>query len=98
MAGRPLLLGQVLERLSEGGMGVVRKGRDSHLDRFASLSVPPADRKRPLVQPVQAAAAPNHRNIITIDGVALGGGSEFIAMESVAGERPDRTIARTGSG
>lgn len=98
MAGRPLLLGQVLERLSEGGMGAVRKGRDSHLDRFASLSVPPADRRRRFVQGAKAAAALKDPKIITMDGVALGGGSEFIAMESVAGERPDRMIARTGSG
>lgn len=52
MTGRALSHYEVLDKVGEGGMGVVYKTRDTRLDRFVALNVLPAgkvanpDRKR----------------------------------------------------
>jgi eukaryotic-like serine/threonine-protein kinase len=37
MVGKVLAQYQICEKLGEGGMGVVWKARDTHLDRFVAL-------------------------------------------------------------
>ncbi len=93
---------QVLEKLGEGGMGVVYKARDTRLERFVALKVLPADkvsdkkRKLRFVQEAKAASALNHPNIITIYDINSDQGVDFIAMEYVAGRTLDRLIPRQG--
>jgi serine/threonine protein kinase/Tol biopolymer transport system component len=89
-------------KLGEGGMGVVYRAHDTHLDRPAAIKVLRAeamaspDRKRRLVQEAKAASALNHPNIITIYDINLVGDVDFIAMEYVAGKTLDQVVGRKG--
>jgi Tol biopolymer transport system component/predicted Ser/Thr protein kinase len=102
MTGRTIGRFEILEKLGEGGMGVVWKARDTRLDRFVALKVLPpektadAERKRRFVQEAKAASALNHPNIITIYDIDECDGMDFIAMEFVAGKTLDQLIAPKG--
>jgi len=97
MIGRSLDHYQIVEKIGEGGMGVVYKARDLHLDRFVALKILPPekvadpDRKRRFVQEAKAASALNHPNIVTIHDIDTAEGVDYIAMEFLAG----RTLAQS---
>jgi Tol biopolymer transport system component/predicted Ser/Thr protein kinase len=102
LVGRTIAHYQVLEKVGEGGMGVVYKARDINLRRFVALKAlatgnfADADRKRRFAQEARAASALNHPNIITIHDITREGGTDFIVMEYVAGKTLDRRIGRRG--
>ena len=83
-------------------MGVVYRARDRQLDRVVALKLLPAakvaeaDSKRRFVQEAQAASALSHPNIVTIYGIDEVDGTDFIAMELIAGAPLDRLIPRQG--
>jgi eukaryotic-like serine/threonine-protein kinase len=60
--GRTISHYQILEKLGEGGMGVVYKARDLHLERFAAIKILPpgsvadGDRLRRFVLEARAAS------------------------------------------
>ena len=87
---------QIIEKIGEGGMGVVYKAQDLHLDRLVALKVLPPDkltdpqRRQRFTQEAKAASALNHPHIITIYDIASDGGIDFIAMEYVAGKTLDQ--------
>jgi eukaryotic-like serine/threonine-protein kinase len=102
MTGRRVLHYDILEKLGEGGMGVVYKARDTHLDRFVAIKVLPAEkvadpeRRRRFVQEAKAASALNHPNIIHIYDIDQAEGIDFIAMEYVEGKTLDALLPRKG--
>jgi serine/threonine protein kinase len=90
MIGKTLGHYQIAEKLGAGGMGVVYKARDLHLDRFVALKfLPPEkvvdpDRKRRFVQEAKAASALNHPNIIHVYDIDQSEGTDYIAMEGAS--------------
>ncbi len=100
MIGQNIAQYEILEKLGEGGMGVVYKARDTRLDRFVALKVLPPDRvadperKRRFVKEARAASALNHPNIITIHDIVSDDGVDVIVMEHIAGEGLDRVVGR----
>jgi serine/threonine protein kinase len=102
MLGRLIGHFEILDKLGEGGMGVVWKARDTRLNRLVALKVLPsamvsdAQRKQRLIQEARAASALNHPNIVTIYEVSCEYGIDFITMEYVVGRRLDRVIPRNG--
>ena len=102
MIGRTFQHYEIVETLGRGGMGVVYKARDTHLDRFVAIKVLPPEkvadpeRKRRFVQEAKAASALNHPNIVHIYDIAEADGIQFIAMEYVRGKTLDQIIGRKG--
>jgi Tol biopolymer transport system component/predicted Ser/Thr protein kinase len=102
MVGQVLLHYRIMEKIGEGGMGVVYKALDAHLDRPVAVKVLPADRvadaerKRRFVQEAKAASALNHPNIVTVYDITSDQGLDFIVMEFVEGQTLDRLIGRRG--
>jgi len=91
MIGQTISHYKILEKLGEGGMGVVYKAHDVSLDRFVALKFLPerasvnAETKARFLQEAKAAAALNHNNICTVYGVDEADGKMFIAMECIEG-------------
>jgi eukaryotic-like serine/threonine-protein kinase len=93
-------------KLGEGGMGVVYRAFDTHLDRAVAIKVlrPDAtaspDRRRRFVQEAKSASALNHPGIIHIYDIDTAnlpdGPTDFIAMEFVPGKTLDQYIAKNG--
>jgi serine/threonine protein kinase len=98
MIGRTIAHFEVIEKLGEGGMGVVYKARDKHLERFVALKVlqPEAvtnpGRRQRFVQEAKAASALNHPNIVHVYDIDEADGSLFIAMEYVTGQTLEQKI------
>src|SRR5512136_182756 len=102
MIGKTISHYQILQKLGQGGMGVVYKVRDTHLDRFVAIKVLPPEkvadpqRKARFIQEAKAASALNHPNIITIYDIDQADGVDYIAMEYVPGKTLDQIIPRKG--
>ena len=96
MIGQTISHYKILEKLGEGGMGVVYKAHDTTLNRTIALKFLPdkvnkdETAKARFLQEAQAAAGLNHPNICTIFGVEeyegpQGGKQLFISMEYIEG-------------
>ncbi len=102
MIGRVVAHYEILAKLGEGGMGVLYKARDTHLDRLVALKILPADRvadperRRRFVQEARAASALNHPHIVTVYDIDEADGVHFIAMEHVEGTTLADRIGRRG--
>src|SRR5271169_931967 len=100
MIGQALGHYRIEAKLGEGGMGLVYRAFDTHLDRPVAIKILRADatispeRKRRFVQEAKAASALNHPNIIHIYDISSSGDTDFIAMEFVAGKTLHQLIGK----
>jgi serine/threonine protein kinase len=100
MIGKTISHYRIIEKLGEGGMGVVYTAEDLKLGRVVALKFLPPEWTRDAAararffHEAQAAAALNHPNICTIFEIDEADRQIFIAMERVEGESLRDVIAR----
>src|SRR5216117_4026932 len=91
MIGQTISHYKILEKLGEGGMGVVYKAQDLKLDRPVAIKFLPShlsgsdENKRRFEQEAKATAALNHPNILNVYEINEEKGVVYFAMEYVEG-------------
>ena len=105
MIGRTISHYEILEKLGEGGMGVVYRAHDTRLDRTVAIKVVHPDaaasrqRRERFAREARAASALNHSHIVTIHDIdrdaSEGADCDFIVMEYVDGSSLDRILGRS---
>ncbi len=98
MVGQTISHYKILDKLGEGGMGVVYKAEDLKLERTVALKFLPAHllgdeevRKR-FEREAKAAAALDHANVCHVYEIDEADGKTFIAMSLIEGESLDKKI------
>jgi serine/threonine-protein kinase len=90
---------RIVEKIGEGGMGVVYRTHDESLDRDVALKVLPASSfsdpaaRARLLREARTASQLNHPNICTIHEVGEAEGQAYIAMEFVEGQPLNARLA-----
>jgi serine/threonine protein kinase/tetratricopeptide (TPR) repeat protein len=91
---------EILERLGQGGMGLVYKARDLKLDRLVALKFLPPDLSaeesiaQRFLREARAASALDHSNICTVYEIDEADDRAFIVMAYCDGETARQRIAR----
>ena len=88
---------QIVDRLGEGGMGVLYLATDPLLQRTVAikvLSVTNDELRERFAREARSAAALRHNHIVTIYDVGEDNGDPFLAMEYLDGETLAETIRR----
>jgi non-specific serine/threonine protein kinase len=104
MIGQTISHYKIVEKLGEGGMGVVYKAQDTKLDRPVAVKFLPShlsaseENKARFRQEAKAAAALNHPNILGIFDIDELDGSTFFVIEYVEGKTLKGHIASLKSG
>ena len=98
MLGTTISHYKIVEKLGEGGMGVVYKAEDLKLERFIALKflaphlVQDEEGRRRFIREAKAAAALEHPNICTVYEIDEADGRTFIAMAYIEGQSLDKMI------
>ena len=91
---------RLVEKIGEGGMGVVWKATDTTLDRTVAIKILPeafsqdTDRRARFEREAKLLATLNHPNIAVIHGLHHADGMHFLAMELAPGEDLAQRIER----
>ena len=90
MEGRTISRYTVLQKIGEGGMGVVYKARDLRLDRFVALKFPPSqfltsEQESRFQREALAISSLNHPHIATIFDLDEADGGRFLVLEYLPG-------------
>jgi serine/threonine protein kinase len=102
LAGQTFGEFEILEKLGEGGMGAVYKGRQSALKRIVAIKVlqPSLARDPEYVcrfnNEAVAAAALAHPNLVQVHAAGESNGVHWFAMEYVEGESVQKRVDRMG--
>jgi len=102
MIGKTISQYKIIEKIGEGGMGVVYKAEDTKLGRFVALKFLPHnlnindDERQRFVQEAKAAAAINHPNVCIIHDIQEHDDQQFIVMEFVDGKTLRNIVGATG--
>ena len=102
MIGQTLGHYRILDKLGEGGMGVVYRAEDTTLQRQVAIKLVPPDlccseeRLKRFKREAMALAALDHPNIVTIHSVEEADGTHFLTMQLVEGKTLDDLITREG--
>jgi serine/threonine protein kinase len=98
MIGKTISHYKIIEKLGEGGMGIVYKAEDTKLNRFIALKFLPLqfmskeEEKTRFVHEAQATASLDHPNICTVHEIDEVDGNTFIAMAYIDGQSLKRKI------
>lgn len=98
MIGRTLGHYRVLEQIGAGGMGVVYRARDEHLERDVALKVLPTDTfdddiaRRRFRKEALALSRLNHPNIATVYDFDVQDGIDFLVVELISGTSLDEQL------
>ena len=99
MIGETISHYKIVEKLGQGGMGVVYKAEDLTLDRVVALKflaphlVSDEDSHKRFVREAKAAATIDHPHICTVHEIAETGGRTFIVMAYVEGQSLEQLVA-----
>ncbi len=100
MVGSTISHYRILEKLGEGGMGVVYRAEDTRLDRVVALKCLAAhllddtEAKTHFLREAKAAAALDHPNVCAVYDVGEEGGQTFLAMSLVEGESLRKKVSQ----
>ena len=98
--GQNLLHYRLIEKIGEGGMGVVWKAIDTTLDREVAIKILPEalagadERLARFEREAKLLASLNHPNIAAIYGLHATQDVNFLVMELVAGENLQEKLSR----
>ena len=88
---------EVVEKIGEGGFGVIFKGFDPHIRRFVAIkscTSEEQDIRNRFFHEAQIAGNLQHRHIVTVYDFGLQDGVPYLVQEYLSGEDLDRKVKR----
>ena len=104
MIGQTISHYKIIDKIGEGGMGVVYKAQDLKLDRMVAVKFLPShlsaspDSKARFLQEAKATAALNHPNILNVYEIDEQDDGMFLVMEYLEGATLKKYLANLNSG